>query len=95
MLFILYQCPDTVCCLNTTTLKTALTELSQNNVDYEVHVRTTPSEIKIHISSTIQVMEMYSPFPILFYTVLGQNDPPFKVFYLMSNAFRGYKPLTC
>jgi len=27
--------------------------------------------------------------------VLRQNDLPFQVFYLMSNTFSGYKPLTC
>jgi hypothetical protein len=80
MQFIVHQCPDTIRFLNTITLKTALTELNQNNVDYEVRVHTTPSEIKIHISVLHSGHGNVLTFSYFILTVLGQNEPPFKAF---------------
>jgi hypothetical protein len=99
MLFIQYQCPVTVRFLNTITRKRALTKLSQNNVDNEVRVRTSQSEMKIHIS--VYHSGHGNVFTFSYFILhrvgrgLGQNDLPFKVFYLMYDTFSGYKPLTC
>jgi len=64
-----------------------------------MRVRTSQSEMQIHISvyhsghGNVFTFSYFILHPVG--RVLGQNDHPFKVFYLMSNTFSGYKPLTC